>query len=614
MAQEPLTSQNFDQFIKQIELKKDTDVEQAFTDLLQHEADISTIPIEKQLVFYRLKAELFVEQGRYQQGKDTATKGLALAKSLSHPSIVSSELLYTRGFAIESLGDYQAARDDYLSGLEIADSIDDKKIVAMGLVNLGALDYLIQKFDRALIMFNDALVIANKLKDDELLGFINAELGILYSLMGQDEKSLNFYSKAKDYYMAAGKIFYAFNTLRNIAANYAIKGDYEKAIELYQQVIDHKDKISNNELISYVYSGMAWAHIKKDDKNPEASYQYMVMAGKYLENSEQIDIPINHALDKGFLFFELERYDEALESIELAKRLFKPYENSEQKIVTTISRLNLLYLTGETHYKLGDFQQAYQAQDEFLKFAMSLPERNNVEEVEDIRMRYESQQADLENKLLEQEQSVQAIKLAETQRKVESRQGFIAVFAIVSLILAWLLIKTVKGQNKLLNASRTDALTGVANRRRLMEFIEHAFKLATSQHAPMSLVMIDVDNFKMINDKFGHKVGDSVLTQIAKMGQSLMRSTDVFGRFGGEEFIAVLPKTSREDAYAVAERIRTKIKEENWSLTDLDSVSLSLGVVTYENENFEDCQQLIKQADTLLYQAKSSGKDRVLSD
>ncbi|MFD1621767.1 diguanylate cyclase [Thalassotalea marina] len=613
-AQKILTTQEFDQFIEQVELKKDTNVKQAFDELITQEAYISELPTEKQLIFYRLKAELYVEQGKYLLGKSLATKALDLSRSLPHPSITASEILYARGFSHESLGDYDAAREDYLNGLEIADSLNNKKIVAIGLINLGALDYLLQKFDRSLIMFNDALAIANEVKDNELLGFVYAEFGILYSFLGQDDKSMLYYIKSKDYYLEAGKSLYAFNTLRNLASNYAAKNNYDKAIELFQEIIDNKEKITNNELLAFVYTGMAWAQIKQKDKNPEASYEYMKIAGEYMQHAEQVDVPINYALEKGYLFLELERYDEALTSLEEATKLFKLYENNEEKITATISKLNVLYLSGELHYKLGNYQKAYQSQEEMFNFAVTLPEKNNIEEVEELRMRYESQQADIDKKLLDQEQYVQAISLAETQRKLQNRQWYLVLFAIVSIVLAWALIKVVKGQRKLIDASRTDALTQIANRRHLMSVIEKQFEEATTNQTTLSLVMIDVDDFKTINDKFGHKVGDNVLIKVASIGAKLMRSSDTFGRFGGEEFIAVLPQTSAEDAFTVAERIRVNVYEQYWGIEELGAVSLSLGVVTYENGNFDNCEELFKQADQLLYQAKRSGKNRVHSD
>lgn len=613
-ANEVLTSARFNQFVDHIEQLKDSEPTKAYQALEKHIGQLAALSIEQKLVFYKLQAELLVEQARYQQSKNIADKALKLARKLPNPSIVTSELLYARGFAFESLGDYTSARQDYLNGFEVANSLKNQKFVAIGLINLGALDYLMEQFDRALIMFNDALAIANKIQDEELLGFINGELGILYSIINQQEKSLTFYQKAKQHYLNAGKNQYAYNAMRNIAQHYSLTEQYDKAITAYQDVIAEVDKISNHELISSVYVGLAWAYAKSENKNPEASYEYMLMASKYLENAEQADIPINHALNKAYLFFELERYQEALSALNKASEYMECYKDSDKKIVVNNAKLDLLYLEGELHYQLKQFKHANETQNALIEFVSHLLEQSNVDEVEDLRMRYESQQADLEKQLLQQKESVQALMLKETQRTVESRQWFIVLFGIVALVLGWILIKIVSGQRKLLYATRTDSLTGVANRRYIIEQIDKAFYLAEQHKTPLSLFMVDIDNFKHINDQFGHKVGDQVLSKIAMMGQALMRETDTFGRYGGEEFIAVLPNVSSEQVNMVAERLRKQVAETQWPYKEPLSVTLSIGVVSYCEGNYKNSQSLLKKADQLLYKAKHQGKDKVFCD
>ncbi|MEW6990768.1 diguanylate cyclase [Colwelliaceae bacterium 6441] len=611
IAVETVTNETFDAFIAKAEKLKDINTNEAFEFITQQNSIVSSLSIENQLTFYNLSAEIHVELAKYKKCKEITTYALKLARGLSSPSITTSELLYSRGYSFESLGDYDAAREDYLNGLEIADSLNNKKIMAIGLVNIGALDYLIEKFDRSLIMFNDALTIAQKIKDDELSGFINSEIGVLYSLINQSDKSLAFYQKAYEYYQKAGKINYAYNTLSNIASNHLVNQRYEQAIGIYEEIISNIKNIGNNELIAGVYSGMAWAHIKKADKDPEASYQYMLIASQYIEQAEQVDIPIGHALDKGYLFMELGRYEEALENMHIATEYYKNYQGEEQKMVNTLARLNLLFLKAETYYKIENYKEAYLAQDEYITFALSLPEKSNVDETEDIRMRYESEQADLHNKILEQEKSVQSLLLSDAKKNSDNRQILIISFALIALILAWILVKIIRGQRQLLTATRTDSLTRVANRRRLIELGERIFEQSVNDNLMFSLLIIDVDDFKKINDQCGHKIGDNVLKQISLLGQNLMRADDLFGRFGGEEFVVLLPNTTKQQAVEIAERIRLSICQYRWSYSKLEKVTLSIGVAHLSIGEHQTFDELVKEADQLLYQAKHQGKNKV---
>jgi len=461
-------------------------------------------------------------------------------------------------------------------------------------------------------LFNDALIIAQQLEDDELSGFIYGELGILYSLINQKDKSLAYYQKAYEHYLKSGKIFYAYNTLRNIAANHSVDERYEQAITLYKEVIEHAEQISNDELLASAYSGMAWAQIKQKNSDPEASYQYMLIAGQYAKNAQQADFPITHALDRSFLFMELQRFDEALESMNTASEILKEYENSDKKVVTSISKLNVLYLKSELNFKLENFKKAYQAQIEFLDFVHALPDKSNVDEVEDLRMRYESEQADLQNKILAQRESVQSLLLSETQSNVKDRQVFISIFAVFSLILAWLLIKTVNGQRKLLKISRTDSLTGIANRRWIMHLGKVLFRNAKQKNQQLSVLMIDVDDFKKVNDKYGHETGDQTLKELTSTVESNCDDKSILGRFGGEEFVLLLPNYSREQAIKIAEKIRTAVFESQWRTSGFEKVSLSVGVATY-SKSIKSFDELLKQADKFLYQAKHQGKNSVIS-
>ena len=234
-----------------------------------------------------------------------------------------------------------------------------------------------------------------------------------------------------------------------------------------------------------------------------------------------------------------------------------------------------------------------------------------MEKIEELRLSYESQQADFKNKLLEQEQSVQIIQLNNMTYHENNLQLLIVFVSLVMLVLAWFLLKMVQGQKHLLRVSQIDDLTGVINRRHLVELGEKMFVSTHFKQQDFSVLMIDVDNFKMINDNFGHKGGDKVLKKIAELVNQLMRKNDSFGRFGGEEFICLLPETSPKDAYDVAERLRLSIQEKI-KLNKVDEqVTVSIGISSYKRENTENFTQIIKEADVKMYEAKRLGKNKV---
>ena len=165
--------------------------------------------------------------------------------------------------------------------------------------------------------------------------------------------------------------------------------------------------------------------------------------------------------------------------------------------------------------------------------------------------------------------------------------------------------------DSLAEASQRDGLTGAFNRRFLEEAIAKEFNRLHRYGGIMSLVMLDIDHFKLINDTHGHLAGDEVLRAAAKRLNAIVRFADTLGRYGGEEFCVLLPETTLEGAWAYAERIRCTIEEADITYeTTAIHATISIGVAQYHGKmtRYED---LIKAADAALYLAKNSGRNCV---
>ena len=160
----------------------------------------------------------------------------------------------------------------------------------------------------------------------------------------------------------------------------------------------------------------------------------------------------------------------------------------------------------------------------------------------------------------------------------------------------------------------TDPLTQTLNRRALMERLVSEIERARRYALVLTLLMLDLDHFKAVNDTYGHLLGDRVLREVSRILQREARTVDVVARFGGEEFVVVLPETSEEGAIAFAERIRLRIAECGIQCDDrLDTVSLtvSIGVASFPSARVDSAEELIARADEALYRAKASGRNQV---
>jgi diguanylate cyclase (GGDEF)-like protein len=160
---------------------------------------------------------------------------------------------------------------------------------------------------------------------------------------------------------------------------------------------------------------------------------------------------------------------------------------------------------------------------------------------------------------------------------------------------------------RLENLAMTDPLTGLANRRALETALESAVARAKRHRSDLSVIFLDVDHFKQFNDRFGHKVGDEVLRAVARVVLSSVRTEDVAGRYGGEEFLVVLPETDEAGSVEAAERIRMSVRALD---LPLPPVTISLGVATLGAQT-SSVAALVATADQALYVSKQSGRDRV---
>lgn len=151
-----------------------------------------------------------------------------------------------------------------------------------------------------------------------------------------------------------------------------------------------------------------------------------------------------------------------------------------------------------------------------------------------------------------------------------------------------------------------DTLTGIYNRRMVDEFIKIEVESQKRHSSGLSVIMIDIDHFKDVNDTYGHQIGDIILAQTAKLIIENSRKSDISGRFGGEEFIIICPQTTSESALVLAEKIRVAI--ERFEFEHVGYKTISLGISTFEDN--DTVESLIKKADTALYQAKNSGRNK----
>ena len=171
------------------------------------------------------------------------------------------------------------------------------------------------------------------------------------------------------------------------------------------------------------------------------------------------------------------------------------------------------------------------------------------------------------------------------------------------------LIEELQEKNsKLKKMVKTDGLTNLYNHKFIYEELTREIKKGIRYKEILSIIMFDIDHFKSVNDIHGHQMGDKVLKEVAKKIQETFRDIDIIGRYGGEEFLIILPKTNKENAFGVAERCRKEIEKISFNLVKKLKISISGGIKEWKDES---ALELVNRADKLLYLAKENGRNRI---
>jgi diguanylate cyclase (GGDEF)-like protein len=213
---------------------------------------------------------------------------------------------------------------------------------------------------------------------------------------------------------------------------------------------------------------------------------------------------------------------------------------------------------------------------------------------------------------LEQQAQVNQLQV-EAQREENQTQRYVIglSLAISAGILSGLLVQR-RNNRRILALSHRDSLSGLYNRRYTFEYMARVIPKISVDDGGLSIILLDIDDFKNINDSYGHPVGDEVIKRVADIGVELLRNRDIMGRIGGEEFLCVLPRTTAEQSMQVAHRLLTAISNEKLTATDGTHffTSISIGIANYD-PSIDSAEQLYSRADEALYQSKAAGKGRI---
>jgi len=300
--------------------------------------------------------------------------------------------------------------------------------------------------------------------------------------------------------------------------------------------------------------------------------------------------------------------NQAINWFEKSLALRKDIPN-KQKVLPEFSEVFLVL--ARAYADKGEFKKAFDSKTKYIGNGYIYFDAVRVEKIEELNKKYATDHKVQQNELLANQNKIKRLKIIAAENKKFSQQRNISILVIAVFVFIILLVRQIKVRKKLKYLAKTDSLTKLYNRRTLFEKGVETVEKAKNEKQSLSVILLDVDFFKSINDNYGHVIGDEVLKIIAKLGSETMRSRDLFARLGGEEFAGILPGVGCDEAKAIAERLREKVANSDFSHLNIErQITVSIGVACLEQvePSFDD---LLNAADIAMYYAKATGRNRV---
>ena len=537
----------------------------------------------------------------YAQGRDFAQRQFDAALTARDHG-AAARFLYCRASYEDILEGSNVALASLERGIKLARTDDDDAALAQGLQARGNMESVLGHYGKALADSIEARRLFTQLDMDESANRTLQDIGITYRRLGDQDKAHEYLELAIAHQQEVGDHASLFVSVLNLGYSEQESGHYEEALTTYKRALALADKTDADadQAAAKLAMGSTLVDLKR---NEEALGLLQDAAAEYAR--------LDHASGTGMIAFErgrahagLGQWRKALEEYSLAQTRLERNANTRY--------LERLYLA-QAHA-----QEALQAPAAALaayKHYLTMHDRNvrerNDQRTQILREQFETDRARLENQRLKNDKATQERQLETLERARQWQRLALALLVTLLIALGAIALRQLARLRSWRRAASVDVLTEVLNLRGLKQAVPAALREARASGGTLSVLAIDLDHFKRVNDRFGHPAGDRVLREIAHGCAQTLRDGDLLGRSGGEEFLAVLPGAGLVAAHEVAERVRQHAakQEFNW-LGPGERVTLSIGVAELEAHD-RDMAALVARADAALYRAKALGRDRV---
>ncbi|GAB2677817.1 diguanylate cyclase [Aliiglaciecola aliphaticivorans] len=515
------------------------------------------------------------------------------------------------GYRFYSLSQYVKAESSFKQAQAILDALNGSKehlaesqiayLSAVLSMYNGINDAYLQRYTKATEALSEVNSIANENDWKVLSG-----LSLYYS--GDVNYELKNYEQAEVFYQLSKQMFTEQTTIFRAVSLMAeaqminIVGDRKRAFFLLDNGIQIFAKMEDISSLAYAYLLKSYFH-SKDGNDEEA----LTWIAESVTLREELNNPV--AIANSYV-----HYSSLLQGNGFLERALVYGQKAADLAAQTddlAGQWDAFNQYGVILSEMGNYKKAFEYMSKSERALLAKARLDITSQSARLNSEFNLAQQQLENEFLDEKNSLLQTQL-EQQRQLQERQNWIVFGLMIFTVLVMLflcIIFTLYRKNKRL--AILDNLTGLRNRRSILEVGEQAFTISRRYKQSLCVLMLDVDNFKLVNDNYGHAEGDRVLKFVASVCKEALRASDYVGRVGGEEFIFILPNSGEKEGIQLTKRLFQNIQA-NFPAADLkvNDVTFSIGLAA-NLEQCSDFNELASFADMALYEAKAQGKNQV---
>ncbi|UUO23250.1 diguanylate cyclase [Colwellia sp. M166] len=519
----------------------------------------------------------------------------------STPLAIQARLSLFQGLIERRQGDYNRSQESLAKALIQAKEAQLSSLYVYGKQELAYTKTLTELFETSLIDIQEAYVEAFALKDQFLIASINETYGAIYGYLQDYKKSIEYYQRALEAYQNLQYPAHIAEAIYGLASTYRYWGKYQLAIEYFEKYQQQIAYTPNSNISFFSAYGIGMTLAEQGD-----CLAAINVIDKALTLKGIVDYNAELYKRKASCLITLGRFEEAEKALDSAALIFADIP----ELIGTNWQLEVLKISAELTHARGEYDIGYSMLEQYYRQYTELLLKNSSKRLLKVRASLEVERQKIAQALTAEHLQVESLELEKQQSNTTQDIYFTVFITCGSLIVLIVIIAQYRSNRKMHLLTIKDPLSGLFNRRYIFDYLDKAALADASEKIQMSIILIDIDDFKKINDKYGHPVGDDVICQVAEIGSEIFRQDDIFGRIGGEEFMCILPRTDVTTAKKIAERFLSAINQSTVVKGHQDNVTVSIGIATLSAQ-CRDINQLYINADQALYQAKHFGKNQI---